>query len=84
MCAGATQVAGIGHVVILDQENYDDGQAVVLSQAGVKVDVLPHTGMIALFREWKDNPENKEIWYGDGNTRKVLDAGRCADAKTDQ
>jgi cytosine/creatinine deaminase len=78
MCAGATQIAGIGHVIILDQENYDDGQAEVLAKAGVTVEVLPHEGMIAAFRTWMNDPANTEIWYGDGNTRKVLDAGANA------
>ena len=39
MCAGATQIAGIGHVIILDRKNYDDGQAEVLTKAGIKVEV---------------------------------------------
>ncbi len=78
MCAGATQIAGIGHVIILDQENYDDGQAEVLNKAGIKAEIIPHGGMIALFRKWKDDPGNKETWYGDGNTEKVLDARRRA------
>jgi cytosine/creatinine deaminase len=78
MCAGATQIAGIGHVIILDQKNYDDGQAEVLAKAGIKVDVVPHMAMIAIFRDWKDDPANKEIWYGDGATDKVLDAGRMS------
>ncbi len=78
MCAGATQIAGIGHVIILDQENYDDGQAEVLTKAGIKVEILPHAEMIETFRRWKDDPANKEIWYGDGDTGKVLDAGRSA------
>jgi cytosine/creatinine deaminase len=74
MCAGATQIAGIGHVIILDQENYDDGQAEVLAKAGVKVEVLPDAGMIAAFRNWMNDPANQEVWYGDGATQKLLDA----------
>jgi cytosine/creatinine deaminase len=74
MCAGATQIAGIGHVIILDQENYDDGQAEVLAKAGVKVEVRPHGEMIGAFARWMNDPANREIWYGDGNTQKVLDA----------
>jgi cytosine deaminase len=77
MCAGATQIAGIERVIILDQDNYDDGQAQLLTEAGLKVDVVPHAEMIKTFREWKDNPVNREIWYGDGETKKVLKAHRA-------
>ncbi len=38
MCAGATQIAGIERVIILDQENYDDGQAELLAKAGIEVE----------------------------------------------
>jgi creatinine deaminase len=78
MCAGATRIAGIGHVVILDQENYDDGQAEVLTAAGVKVEVLPHKEMMEIFKNWKDDPKNRDTWYGDGNTGKVRDIRRGA------
>jgi cytosine deaminase len=72
MCAGATQLAGIRRVIILDQENYDDGQAVALEKAGIKVDIYPHTKMIEIFKDWKSNPANTETWYGDGETKKAM------------
>ncbi|MGB8737535.1 MAG: nucleoside deaminase [Rhodomicrobium sp.] len=72
MCAGATQLAGIERVIILDQENYDDGQAEALERAGIKVEVRSHPEMIRIFKEWKEAPQNKDAWYGDGNTNKVL------------
>jgi cytosine/creatinine deaminase len=75
MCSGATQIAGIEHVIILDQDNYDDGQAKLLTEAGVKVELVPHKEMIQLFKEWKNDPANRETWYGDGETKKVLKAG---------
>jgi cytosine/creatinine deaminase len=72
MCAGATQIAGIERVIILDQDNYDDGQAKLLAEAGIKVEIVSHPAMIQLFGEWKNDPANKETWYGDGETKKVL------------
>lgn len=77
MCAGATQLAGIRRVIILDQENYDDGQAAVLEKAGIEVDIYPHAKMIEIFKDWKSNPANKEVWYGDGETKKVMVAHVC-------
>jgi cytosine deaminase len=80
MCAGATQLAGIERVIILDQQNYDDGQAEVLAKAGVKVEVTAHPEMIEIFQLWKVRPENRDTWYGDGNTRKVRDvSGHAAE-----
>jgi cytosine/creatinine deaminase len=72
MCAGATQIAGVEHVIILDQENYNDGQATILESAGIKVEVIPHSAMIKMFSDWKNDPKNHEAWYGDGETKKVL------------
>jgi cytosine deaminase len=72
MCSGATQIAGIERVIILDQVNYDDGQAEPLTRAGIKVEILPHKEMIEIFKNWKNDPINKDTWYGDGNTEKVL------------
>lgn len=72
MCAGATQIAGIEHVIILDQENYDDGQVEVLKKAGIEVQILPHQEMINFFKKWKEDPANTDTWYGDGETQKVL------------
>jgi cytosine/creatinine deaminase len=74
MCSGATQIAGIEHVIILDQDNYNDGQARLLEEAGIGVTIAPHRDMIRLFKAWKDDPANRETWYGDGETKKVLKA----------
>jgi creatinine deaminase len=72
MCSGATQIAGVEHVIVLDQDNYDDGQAKLLAEAGIKVEIVSHPEMIQIFKEWKNNPANHETWHGDGETKKVL------------
>jgi cytosine/creatinine deaminase len=74
MCSGATQIAGIERVIILDQDNYDDGQARLLEEAGIRVEVASHPEMIRIFKDWKNDPANRETWYGDGETKKVLKA----------
>ncbi len=82
MCSGATQIAGVERVIILDQDNYDDGQAKLLTEAGIKVEVVSHPAMIQLFKVWMNDPANRETWYGDGETKKVLKAssgGSAAD-----
>jgi hypothetical protein len=72
MCSGATQIAGVEHVIVLDQDNYDDGQARLLTEAGIKVEIVSHPEMIQIFKEWKNNPANHGTWHGDGETNKVL------------